>query len=69
MLVHPPQKAKKNGYLWFELQLSSLLSQIVVDEEEATSYEIGGKFSLLDGSMKLNVATFYTEFDDMHINQ
>ncbi len=39
------------------------------DEEEATSYEIGGKFNLLDGSLKLNTAAFYTEFDDMQTTQ
>ncbi|WNC66862.1 TonB-dependent receptor [Thalassotalea nanhaiensis] len=39
------------------------------EEEEATSFEIGGKFSLLDGSAKLNVAVFNTKFDDMQTTQ
>ncbi|MEW6996990.1 TonB-dependent receptor [Colwelliaceae bacterium BS250] len=35
------------------------------EEEEANSYEIGGKFTLLDGSANLNIAIFSTEFKDM----
>ncbi|OUS06150.1 hypothetical protein A9Q81_03540 [Gammaproteobacteria bacterium 42_54_T18] len=35
------------------------------DEEEASSYEIGGKFAIFDGSARLNVALFRTDFDNM----
>ena len=33
--------------------------------EEALSFELGGKFTLLDGAAQLNVALFRTEFDDL----
>ena len=35
------------------------------EEEEALSFEIGSKMSLLDGAAELNVAIFHTEFDDI----
>ena len=33
--------------------------------EEALSFELGGKFTLLDGAAQLNVALFRTDFDDL----
>ncbi len=33
-------------------------------EEELTSYEIGSKATLLDGSMQLNAAAFYYDYED-----
>jgi outer membrane receptor protein involved in Fe transport len=38
------------------------------DDEEASNFEAGGKFLLADGSMELNMAVFYTEFDDLQIS-
>lgn len=38
------------------------------DEEEATSFEIGAKTTLLDGRAELNAAVFYTEYDDLQIS-
>lgn len=38
------------------------------DEEEADSFELGSKFTLAGGQADLNVALFYTEFDDMQIS-
>lgn len=38
------------------------------DEEEAGSLEIGTKMTLLDGAAELNVAVFYTQFDDLQIS-
>jgi iron complex outermembrane recepter protein len=35
------------------------------EEEEATSYEIGAKMGLLDGRAELNVAAFFTDYDDL----
>lgn len=39
------------------------------DEEEATSYEIGGKFILADGAATLNAAIFDTDYDNMQTTQ
>jgi outer membrane receptor protein involved in Fe transport len=33
--------------------------------EEALSFELGGKFTLLDGAAQLNAAVYRTEFDDL----
>ncbi len=38
------------------------------DQEKATSYEIGGKTTLLDGSARLNFAYFYTEYEDLQVS-
>lgn len=38
------------------------------DDEEATNTELGGKFTLADGAMELNIAAFYTEYDDLQIS-
>lgn len=38
------------------------------DQEKATSYEIGGKTTLLDGAARLNFAYFYTEFEDLQVS-
>lgn len=38
------------------------------DEEKATSFEIGGKTTLLDGAARLNFAVFYTEFEDLQVS-
>ncbi|NIB41559.1 TonB-dependent receptor [Pseudomaricurvus alkylphenolicus] len=37
-------------------------------EEKATSFEVGGKTTLLDGAARLNFAVFYTEFDDLQVS-
>lgn len=38
------------------------------DPEDTTSFELGMKTSLLDGSMNVNAAAFYTEVDDYQTN-
>ena len=38
------------------------------DDEEANNFELGGKFLLADGTMELNMAAFYTEYDDLQIS-
>ena len=38
------------------------------DPEEATGFEIGLKMDLLDGSARLNVAIFRTDFDDLQVS-
>ncbi|MEH6570421.1 MAG: TonB-dependent receptor [Halioglobus sp.] len=43
--------------------------EAVYDPEEVTSYEIGGKMSLLDGAAELNIAIFHMEFEDIQTTQ
>lgn len=38
------------------------------DEEEAMTYELGAKMTLLDGMMTLNTAVFFTEVDDYQVS-
>lgn len=38
------------------------------DDEEADSLELGAKLSLAEGRAELNLALFYTEFDDLQIS-
>jgi len=38
------------------------------DEEEALSFEIGGKTTLLDGAAKLNFALYRTEYSDLQVS-
>lgn len=39
------------------------------EEEEADSFELGGKFTLADGAAELNAAIFYTEYTDLQTSQ
>jgi len=39
------------------------------DNEDATTYEIGAKNSLLDGRLEVNVALYYTEYDNLQTSQ
>lgn len=38
------------------------------DDEQATSFELGAKTTLLDGAAELNIAAFYTEYDDLQVS-
>lgn len=38
------------------------------DEEEATSFEAGAKTTLLGGAAELNVAVFFTQYDDLQVS-
>jgi outer membrane receptor protein involved in Fe transport len=38
------------------------------EEEEATSFEIGAKTRLFDNSVELNMAAFYTTYDDLQVS-
>lgn len=38
------------------------------DSEKATSFEFGGKMSLLDGAAELNFAAYYTKFKDLQVS-
>ncbi|MBV1877154.1 MAG: TonB-dependent receptor [Pseudomonadales bacterium] len=41
---------------------------VTFDPEFSTSWELGVKSTLLDGSLRLNTALFYTEFRDFQLN-
>lgn len=39
------------------------------EEEKATSFELGGKFTLADGAAEVNVAVYRTEYEDLQTSQ
>ena len=43
-------------------------SSFEFDDEEATNTEIGGKLTLAGGTLELNGAIFFTEYDDLQIS-
>ena len=45
-----------------------MASSFEFEDEEATNFEIGGKFKLAGGAAELNVALFFTEFEDLQIS-
>ena len=47
---------------------TSLVGTFEYDEEIATSYELGMKTGLFDGSAELNIAAFYTVYEDLQIS-
>ena len=38
------------------------------DDEEATNYELGGKFTVAGGAAEINAALFFTDFEDLQIS-
>lgn len=60
---------KAGGYNSFYMGLTQAQGadslETSFDDEEATTYEIGAKMSLLQGAAELNIAAFYTEYDDL----
>ena len=38
------------------------------EDEEATNFEFGSKFTLADGAIELNTSLFFTEYDDLQIS-
>ncbi|WP_374962829.1 TonB-dependent receptor [Spongiibacter tropicus] len=45
-----------------------LVGSFEYEEEQATSLEIGAKTTLMDGAAELNIAAFYTEYDDLQVS-
>ncbi|MBD2857699.1 TonB-dependent receptor [Spongiibacter sp. KMU-158] len=45
-----------------------LIGSFEYEEEQATTYEIGTKMTLLEGAAELNVALFRTEFEDLQVS-
>lgn len=54
---------KAGGFNSFAFSLDP--DEAEYEEEQATGFELGGKFTLLNGAAELNTALFYTEFDDI----
>jgi iron complex outermembrane receptor protein len=48
---------------------STILTCEPYDPETNTNYEIGYKADFLDGTLRVNTAVFYTEYDDIQRNQ
>ncbi len=46
----------------------SLIGTFEYDEEIATSFELGMKTGLLEGAAELNIAAFYTEYENLQIS-
>jgi len=44
-------------------------SNLEVEPELATSYEVGLKSDLIDNRLRLNLATFYTQYDNLQLSQ
>jgi outer membrane receptor protein involved in Fe transport len=47
---------------------TDMASSFEFDDEEASNIEAGAKFLLAGGAMELNMAAFYTEYDDLQIS-
>jgi iron complex outermembrane recepter protein len=60
-----------NGYKAFgydQANARGLVDAQAYDQEEVTAYELGAKMDLLDGRARLNMALFYSEFDDLQVS-
>ena len=44
-----------------------IIADKVVDPEDSLSFEAGAKIDLADGQGRLNIALFYTTFDDLQV--
>ncbi len=53
-----------------EEQVNSLVppGSFEFEDEQATAFEVGSKISLLNGTAEINVAVFYTTFDDLQVS-
>lgn len=47
---------------------ASIEGSFEYDEEQATSFEIGAKTSFMDGRGELNIAAFFTKYDDLQVS-
>lgn len=60
-----------NGYKAFgfdEANGRGLFDAQAYEEESVVSYELGAKMDLLDGRARLNLALFYSEFEDVQVS-
>jgi len=47
---------------------SNMEESFEFEDEEATNFELGGKFTLAGGALELNIAAFQTEYKDLQIS-
>ncbi len=47
---------------------ASISGSFEYDEEKATSFEMGAKTSFMDGRGELNIAAFFTKYDDLQVS-
>lgn len=57
----------QTGYKNGGFNSSTLTASTEFEEETSLSFELGGKLTLLGGRGRLNLAAFYTEFDDLQV--
>lgn len=60
---------KSGGYNLDFVNADQFGEGIEFDEETVVSYELGYKGELLDRRLRVNLALFYSEFDDYQVNQ
>ena len=48
--------------------LTGIVGSFEFEDEMATSFEFGGKTTLMDGAAELNFAIFYTEYEDLQVS-
>jgi iron complex outermembrane recepter protein len=47
---------------------TAIIGAFEYGEEEATSFEAGAKTSFMDGRLELNIAAFFTKYDDLQVS-
>lgn len=52
---------------WFDTDLDGDFDELQFDSEELWSYELGGKYTWLDGRMLTNVALFYQDYTNKQV--
>jgi iron complex outermembrane recepter protein len=67
MLYASVSKAFKSGG-FDEAGTTPVLEDFSYDDEEALSFEIGGKLTVLDGRGSLNFAMFHTNYEDLQVS-
>ncbi len=67
MLYASVSKAFKSGG-FDEAGTNGIVDEFSYDDEEALSFEIGGKLTVLDGRGSLNFAMFHTNYEDLQVS-
>ena len=52
----------------FDLRGAGNPANFIFDEEESTNYEIGGKHTFLDGTLRFNWTVYRTEVEDLQVS-
>lgn len=67
MLYASVSKAFKSGG-YDEAGTTGVMEEFSYDDEEALSFEVGGKLTVLDGRGSLNFAVFHTNYEDLQVS-